>query len=79
MQELEYNRGRMMVVTLFLGLLAAAAHKWGGGMNWPLAATLIIIDLGFVSDDTLKMSLSDGIMGDLKDRFRSMVGKKKDE
>lgn len=77
MQEIEYNRTRMMVVTMFIASLAAWVHWFAGGMNWPLAAVLIIVDLGFVSDTTLQMSLSDGIMGDLKQRFRDMVGKDK--
>lgn len=60
------SRVRMMVVTMVLGLALCVVH-WLHGVNWPLVAGVVLIDFAFVADDTLQLSLVDGVLGQLRE------------
>lgn len=65
--ETKGRRVRKMLVTM-LSVLALCAVHWfsDNAVNFALMGGVVILDLGFVSADTLDKALQSGALGSLK-------------
>jgi hypothetical protein len=57
------KRIRKMLVTMLSVLALCAVHWFGKEVNWALMGGIVVLDLGFVSADTLDKAFQSGALG----------------
>lgn len=62
----KWSRLRAMLVTFVAIAALCAAHKWAGGVNWPLSVGVMVVTLAYTARGTLDKALTEGFLSKMK-------------